>query len=1201
MARSPLFDIYDPLGTLNNRALLGLLPESDDEDTEIIGAFERPRSATISDLMPQEEKQGWLRKLANAGTSGLAGLGWILDTPGAVVRGTLAEGPVKGLSALWETSDDRVTGRELLRKYNMIGEEDTWGNFAGSLAAEALLDPTTYMSFGLNQFLGKGAKTISGKAAQKAGLLEDFGLYARNVKEMGEREALRKSTARELIDRLPESDRAIAQTRFENFGGTLDDPLARMNRVGVPFLEQGATDLYGEAFGDWAARAADTLGETAATNRFTAPVVNRLTAAFDKDVLGLTDYNQQWEGRAVSAARRQRAAADRATLAGLQFDAEKALSRSGRSLNDADISRELRKYWELGNEAVDPAMAEIMDLPEMAKLRTFYDRYRDTAVEQAKALGMSLEEFQSRAGTRFVPRQQLGFDLPQKPQYPAGSVPAERLKRVRRRGASVVDVSDTTGKRRDYTDVAGGADTLNRMSLDFDLQERLRKATPAEARGILEDWAARNNDGRGLYDWIDETDPDTGDFVFKAPPLGKDHPLVKQQEALRADISRAAAAGDDETATRLSAELGDIEQQIPGATREAYKDSLNADLGDFARSLDPQHAKKGKPIFGQNVFNEVSNYVLKRGEAETDANFLLDSLKKRAESQAAKDTVGGVNYTAAEALKKLGFGETAESVLAERLGVDSLDNISFNKKYVDDWAKVADRGRLPQELSAPMEMYDDFTKSFKTLALLWPARYTRDLYSGAFAAASKKAFSPKDWMVGQRIRKGNYKDLPNMLRDLPDYAGLSDEEIVRKFLVDAGGQGLGTSTFADETLSGASGSQLREMYPGAAKPTWKEWFNRVKNAELVRGWNPLNSDWSPFAVRTSGGNRNPVLELGDRAAETTDAMNRYGTYLNQVRKGVAPSEARRIADLTQVNYRNNTNFENDVLKRIAPFYSYTRGIMPFIADQVIDNPQGLTGQSIRAVTRASQPSEDTFIPEYLRQSAAIPIPAELGGNPGGNLQRFLTQVDLPYESTVNLFSPGVGNDLFSTVSDTARKTALNLLGQTNPLIKGPLELATNRQFFSGRQLSDLYSMLEQPLGAPGRVLEQVISNAPGGSRILGTTRQIMDDRISAEDKATKLLVNTLLGVKLQDVDQERTKRLAARNMLNELLETTPGVRTYENITVPDEVLQRMPENQRKQYLLYRILQAEAAKRAREKKKQEAALDPLQVLGVTNRL
>ena len=78
---------------------------------------------------------------------------------------------------------------------------------------------------------------------------------------------------------------------------------------------------------------------------------------------------------------------------------------------------------------------------------------------------------------------------------------------------------------------------------------------------------------------------------------------------------------------------------------------------------------------------------------------------------------------------------------------------------------------------------------------------------------------------------------------------------------------------------------------------------------------------------------------------------------------------------------------------------------------------------------------------------------------------------------------------------------------------------------------------------------------------------------------------------------DRTRRLAARNMLNEVLESTPGVRTYENITVPDDALQAMPEEQRRLYLLYKIIQSEAAKKGRERKKAEAAFDPLEMLGV----
>lgn len=162
------------------------------------------RNPTLSDLMPEEQQQYLLHDLANAGASGLSGLGWFLDTPGAIVRGALSGGPLKGLSALWESSDDRVTGRELLRQYGMVGDDDTWGNFAGGIGAELLLDPLSYASFGLNALIGKGAKTLSGRAAQKAGMLQDFDLYARNL-GVGPRQAYRQTSIQDLLAAMPDS------------------------------------------------------------------------------------------------------------------------------------------------------------------------------------------------------------------------------------------------------------------------------------------------------------------------------------------------------------------------------------------------------------------------------------------------------------------------------------------------------------------------------------------------------------------------------------------------------------------------------------------------------------------------------------------------------------------------------------------------------------------------------------------------------------------------------------------------------------------------------------------------------------------------------------------------------------------------------------------------------------------------------------
>lgn len=1207
MALSPLFDIYDPSGVLRQQAAL-----DDEDDFDVIGIAPLTRRPQISDLMPEEEKRSMLQTLASAGSSGLAGLGWLLDTPGAVIRGGLSGGPMKALSALWDTTDERVDGRELLRQYGLVGKEDTWGSFGLGLGAEVLLDPLTYASFGLNQVIGQGAKTAAGKAAAKAGLLDNVDLLAKQA-DTGPRQFLRQATPESLIDRLAKSGQrevadAARQKIIDEAGEeALTQTLTKSNRYWLPGFGEGATDLYGKKAGDFLAWAGDELNQFVMTNPYTGPIATRAVAAFDPAVMGQTDYARQWEAREMTAARKARERADRAKLVALQRNAEAALQKAGSSLNQQDVSGAIRTYLEQGY--APEGMESILDLPEVQALTGFFEGYRDYAPIAARERGIPLDVLRPREGGSIVPRQQVRFDVPEAPAWPDGVVPPERRRSPWGRAPKPVDISDRGGKRRDYTAVMGATDTLNQMSLDADLQAALRRATPAQSQDIIREWVADNlGGGDDLYSWIDEVGDD-GEFLHSVPDLPADHPMLQRKEELTKQLIQAGRSGEMSRVADIQKQLDAVRTQIPDA-RDYYRDQMYRQLGDMYRYLDPQHASRGIPVFGGNTFNTIADYVLGRGRAESTADSMLDILARNKEDIAADAVEGGVNVSAKDALKQLGFTDDAIRALEKRTGTP-VDSMSFNKKFVQQWTEPMLKGRAPPEINPILDAADNFTKSFKTLALAWPSRITRDAYSGAFAASMLNSFNPFDWYAGTQMRRANYKPLTEgMLGGLVpprlakgQYAKLfeeSPEKALQQFLVDAGAQGLGTSTVSDEALEGSTAA-LRELFPGGAAPASESLLDRFANAKLFRGLNPLRSDYSPFAVRTASGNRNPILEMFDRAAETTDAGNRFGTYLNQIRQNADPVEAQRIANLTQVDYRPEafTDFERRYLKRIMPFYSYTRGIMPLIADEVINRPAGKMGQSIRAVNRAGQPSEDNFVPEYLRQSASVPLPPGLplvGLDENSPLRRFLTNIDLPFESAINLFTPGTGNTLFQQAGNTLTKTALNLLGQTNPLIKGPLEGITNRQFYSGRQLSDLYSMLEQTMGAPGRTAEQVISNLPGGSRVLGLTRQLSDDRLGGAEKWSKILVNALTGLKFQDVDMDRTRRLAARDMLNDLLATTPGVRTYENITVPEDVLRSMPKEQKDMYLLYKIIQSEAAKRARDKKRAESALDPLEVLG-----
>jgi hypothetical protein len=590
------------------------------------------------------------------------------------------------------------------------------------------------------------------------------------------------------------------------------------------------------------------------------------------------------------------------------------------------------------------------------------------------------------------------------------------------------------------------------------------------------------------------------------------------------------------------------------------------------------------------------------------------------------------SFTAREALQKFGLdidagravdqaGNVTQRGNAERLLQDALDrnrsmagvnpvdagrgdvyldvdNLRIPQDLVESLTAGVQRARAPAEATGLLKSYDNFLQRFKTLALLFPSRYTRDGYSGSFAAATQGLFNPFDSYAGLQAGRGNYKPLarrlgPGLFRKAaPGYEDLSEEDRIIKWLSEASGQRLTDFNILDDMGRNASNLTTPDLFPGSAGP----YLQGVGGKMDPR----TGAFYNPFALRRRSGNPNWLLAAGDAAATASDSWNRIGTYLTAVRQGYVPEAAKAASDLTQVVYRPEafSSFERDVIKRWVPFYSYTKGIAPLVADNLVNQPAGLMGQSIRFVNRAGEPSEDRFVPEYLRQSAAIPLGGNvpfLGLNTPG-VTRFLTNIDLPHEGLLNLFTPGMGNTLTAQVGNSLMRTGQNILGQTTPALKGPLEYILDRQFFTGRQLSDLYSMLEHDFGPIGRPVEQIISNAPGGSRALGLIRQARDERISPSERAAKMLFNTLTGMKLQDVDQDRTVRLAARSALNELLQQAEGVGTYENLFIKPEALQQLSPQEQRQYLLYRVLQSRAAREAREKKKQELQ-DPMQMLGI----
>jgi hypothetical protein len=1248
MARSPLFDIYDPYSLLTQQAQYGLPPE-EDEFAPIGMIPVGKRKPQLSDLMPKEEQSGLLNTLANVGASGLSGFGWLIDTPASMARGLLSGGPGKAISALWESSDDRVTGRELLRQYGLVGEEDTWNNFGAGVVAETLLDPFFYATLGLSS-LGKGAASQAGKAMASSGLLRDAALdsvtrvnqlrqarglaqYADDIPTPRVREYNRLITPRESLAMIP--DRAARREargrlfdQFRRYGvgpEGLDSPAAVLDNVRIPGTNIGF-EVDGGWLGDSIARGLDRAGDW--TKR--APVIGQATrtaaALFDPavgdlgTVAGDLDLTNELQLAKRFASRQARDNLEQVNdlYSRLQYDglraqvpdtipsgplAGQAIPEELRSFDSQGLWNSLGDYVEgptfagptpsgaagyktSGNEVADWVMENV---PEFRAIRDRFVQMGPGAIAAARQAGLPTPVARSRGVDGFIPRQLRFWRSPQDPDIPGG-VP--RREKPWARDERAFGVADNFGRSRDEAyDLPGGMRAFRYLTGNADtslidsaaLQQALINADDPGAQRIID----------LAMDTLASADPTS----FQRGASARPYQYLVDQLSNSSAYTNATPARQQRMMDRLT-------RRIDGNYKR---------LANLLRTADTQFAENSVGIFDTPSWNNVVRYETGQAVNRANADVLFDMMQRHADDTPAGAVTGGTNLPLEEAAERLGFDRrNFRQRWQAETGYDPTD-YSINSRMLESLRTLAPKSQLAPPERGVLGVVDNFTNAFKVGALASPAFHVRNLYSGAINSMTQGAFNPLDFFAAFRASQGAPEAVGRRLRNTPGYnlPGMTDADRAREFLAQTGAQRVATgNVLSDITTNPAMANSgdaaaVRGMFTGSSnEPTVRDAAAELVTGRAGRSWTEFLNDF--FSMRGVGitqeapaRNTNPLLVLNDAVGQSVEDTLRTGTFLNQVRKGVDPRVAGDITRLLQLDYSPQafTSFERNWAKRVFPFYSFQKQILGSIGDNMLYRPGGLQSQAVRTVNRASEPSEDNFVPEYLRQSAAIPLPPELGGQPSENLQRYVTNLDLPWESTLQLLTPGIGGSSAAAFADMIAKTGSNILGQSNPLLKAPLEYVTNRQLYSGRDLSDLYSVLEQDLGPIGRPIEQALVNfLPFGARGLGLYRQLTDDRLPADEAAMKAAFNLLAGVKITDVDKDRTKRMAARDVLNQILETTPGVRTYENITVPEEALQQMPEEQRRMYLLYKIIQSEAAKRARDKKKQETAIDPLELLG-----
>ena len=186
--------------------------------------------------------------------------------------------------------------------------------------------------------------------------------------------------------------------------------------------------------------------------------------------------------------------------------------------------------------------------------------------------------------------------------------------------------------------------------------------------------------------------------------------------------------------------------------------------------------------------------------------------------------------------------------------------------------------------------------------------------------------------------------------------------------------------------------------------------------------------------------KGPVAKLMDtpkRAMEVVENRLRLPLFVDRIIKGDAPDEAAKAVFQFHFDYAPEalTSFEKNIMKRLLPFYRWTRGNIPLQFEQMVRQPGkyaaiGKLTENLQTDKEKAK-QEFQYLPPYMREG----LPVRLGEKDG--FSQYLYGLGLPVE------------DINRIWKGDAKRTVQSMVGELSPILKYPIEVGTGQNLFTG--------------------------------------------------------------------------------------------------------------------------------------------------------
>ncbi len=299
-------------------------------------------------------------------------------------------------------------------------------------------------------------------------------------------------------------------------------------------------------------------------------------------------------------------------------------------------------------------------------------------------------------------------------------------------------------------------------------------------------------------------------------------------------------------------------------------------------------------------------------------------------------------------------------------------------------------------------------------------------------------------------------------------------------------------------------------------------------------------------------------------------------YITALQQGNSIKKSLELSTLAGFDYRALTPFESKIMRRIIPFYSFTRKNIELQLKTLGENPQRIN-QIIRLIENlGDRPSneEKKSLPDYLLESFGIKMKDTKDG-----LKQYISGFGTPIEQFTQLFKGASAN----TFQKRVEGMVLGMISTMNPLLKVPIEIGIGKDSFRQKDLKDVYDAREYKLAPTTiknllnikEVIKPVYTKDSSGklkktgektqyiadptrlliARSLFTSRGVtyLDQVFGGDLSGLAQFLKLTTGIKPQQVDIESQKFFKDRDkqrQLEDMLTKMGVVKTFTRAYVP---------------------------------------------------